>query len=147
MISGALTSIDDFYILSSGLVIQETSITNINSELWKYIRPENIVLQFIRNLVANRLAESGEEWSQIFEEHNSGTYNDQFMVVDYNHFKVGTQLKDLSDNLLWVIEQMPGIVSSGDVTGIQMIEQTINEILIKYFDLRCAPKTGVLGLI
>ena len=87
-------------------------------------------MQFIRNLVANRLAESGEEWSQIFEQFNSGTYNDQFMVVDYNHFKIGTKLEELSNDLLWLLEQMPGIVSSGDVTGIAIFTlKTNNEIL------------------
>lgn len=121
MISGALTSIDDFYIIGTGLVVQETSITNINFELWKHIRPESIVLQFIRNLVANRLAMSGEEWTHIYEQHNSGTYNDQFMVIDFKQFRVGSQLDDLSDNLLWILEQMPGIISSGDETGIQII--------------------------
>ena len=135
--------------MSTGLVIQETSITNINSELWKYVKPEDIVLQFIRNLVANRLAESGEEWSQIFKERNSGTYNDQFMVIDYNHFKIGNKLKDLSNDLLWVLEQMPGIVNSGDVTGIHSLQLKSNEFswLILNFHLRCAQNTRLLGLL
>ncbi|CAG2102156.1 unnamed protein product [Medioppia subpectinata] len=115
---GALTSIDDFYILSSGLVVQETSITNINTELWKDIRPEDVVLEFIRNLVANRLAESGKEWSQIFGENNSGTYNDQFMIVDYKRFRWGTRSELSSPDLLWVLEQMPTLVVSQDVTGV-----------------------------
>ena len=119
--TGALTSIDDFYILSSGLVVQETSITNINTELWTRIRAESIVLEFIRNLVANRLAESGKEWSQIFEEYNSGTYNDQFMVVDYKQFSVDTKPQDLGPDVLWVLEQMPSLVKSADLTGIQML--------------------------
>ncbi|XP_054169360.1 putative phospholipase B-like 2 [Oppia nitens] len=115
---GALTSIDDFYILSSGLVVQETSLTNINSNLWKYIKPEKIVLEFVRNLVANRLAESGKQWTEIFEQNNSGTYNDQFMIVDYKQFIEGLPTDQLSNDLLWVLEQMPTFVKSTDVTDI-----------------------------
>jgi hypothetical protein len=75
--------------------------------------------------VANRLADSGKEWTEIFEENNSGTYNDQFMIIDYNKFRAGASPQNLSDNLLWVLEQMPGHIRSADVTGLAMIEHMI----------------------
>ena len=34
-------------------------------------------------MVANRLSRTGASWAQIFEVYNSGTYNNQWMVVDY----------------------------------------------------------------
>lgn len=40
-------------------------------------------------MVANRLATDGKSWSDIFQQYNSGTYNNQWMVVDYNKFKKG----------------------------------------------------------
>ena len=36
---------------------------------------------------------------------SSSSYNNQWMVVDYKLFKKGE--KELSDNLLWIIEQIP----------------------------------------
>jgi hypothetical protein len=36
--------------------------------------------------VANRLAVDGKSWTKIFRRHNSGTYNNQWMVVDYKRF-------------------------------------------------------------
>ena len=38
-----LHSGDDFYILSSGLVTQETTIGNSNPALWRFIKPEGEV--------------------------------------------------------------------------------------------------------
>ena len=43
-----------------------------------------IVFEPIRVMIANRLAEFGSQWSLMFEKYNSGTYNNQWMIVDYN---------------------------------------------------------------
>lgn len=107
---GTLFSIDDFYLTSTHMAILETSIENYNTSLWSaYVRPEAIILEFIRNSVANRLASSGEEWVAYFSKLNSGTYNNQFMVVDYKR-------RGKTSGLLTVLEQMPGLVESADMT-------------------------------
>ncbi|XP_064483629.1 putative phospholipase B-like 2 [Ornithodoros turicata] len=111
---GRIFSGDDFYLLSSGLATMETTIGNGNSSLLKYIVPTSN-LEYIRNIVANRLATSGSQWCDIFAKHNSGTYNNQWMVLDYKKFRPGGQLQD---NLLWVLEQLPGYVMSADVTDV-----------------------------
>jgi hypothetical protein len=52
---GVIFSGDDFYQMSSGLVVLETTIGNGNQQLWNdFIKPES-VLEFTRNIVANRL--------------------------------------------------------------------------------------------
>ncbi|XP_044131264.1 putative phospholipase B-like 2 isoform X2 [Bufo gargarizans] len=109
---GTIFSGDDFYILSSGLVTLETTIGNSNPDLWKYIQPENSVLEWLRNIVANRLATGGSEWANIFKEFNSGTYNNQWMVVDYNKFNAGSP--ETPRGLLTVLEQLPGMVITAD---------------------------------
>lgn len=50
----------------------ETSIENLNPDLWKFITPK-CVLENVRVVVANRLATSGKEWTDCFKEDNSGT--------------------------------------------------------------------------
>ena len=69
---GILSSIDDFYVINSGLVVLETTIGNSNTDLWKYVTPETN-LYWIRNLVSNRLSFTGIEWAKWFSLHNSGT--------------------------------------------------------------------------
>lgn len=50
----------------------ETSIENANPDLWKYVTPHSI-LENQRVVIANRLASSGKEWTDIFALNNSGT--------------------------------------------------------------------------
>ncbi|KAJ6642328.1 putative phospholipase B-like 2, partial [Pseudolycoriella hygida] len=81
---GTLQSGDDFYLISSGLATLETTIGNSNNSLYDGITANGIVLEWIRSIVANRLATNGNKWASIFTEFNSGTYNNQWMIVDYN---------------------------------------------------------------
>ncbi|XP_043218536.1 putative phospholipase B-like 2 [Amphibalanus amphitrite] len=118
---GIIASHDDFAVLSSGLVSQETTIGNNNNDLWQYVQPEGQVMEWVRVLVANNLATSGEEWTDVFGRHNSGTYNNQWMVVDYKRFKSGDMA--LRPGLLWILEQIPGTVMAEDVTGVLQSQQ------------------------
>uniref|UniRef100_A0A1B6LIZ1 Phospholipase B-like n=1 Tax=Graphocephala atropunctata TaxID=36148 RepID=A0A1B6LIZ1_9HEMI len=111
---GALVSGDDFYIVNSGLVVQETTNENNNASLWNYVRPTGQVLEVIRVTVANRLADGGRSWTKIFSQYNSGTYNNQWMVVDMKKFAPGS----VKPELLWVLEQMPGYIRREDQTDV-----------------------------
>jgi len=72
------------------------------------------VLEWMRNVVANRLSSTGKEWTDLFKRYNSGTYNNQWMIADYKLFKPGKPLPD--KNLLWVLEQIPGYIHADDQT-------------------------------
>ncbi|KAM4616130.1 putative phospholipase B-like 2 [Polymixia lowei] len=111
---GSIFSGDDFYILSSGLVTLETTIGNSNPSLWKFVQPTGTVMEWLRNIVANRLASTGKEWAEIFSQYNSGTYNNQWMIVDYNHFIPGKT--DINEQLFTVLEQIPGMIVYTDKT-------------------------------
>ena len=78
---GVIYSGDDFTVSSSGLTILETTIGqsermirdwenplsgNNNKDLWQFVRPEGSVLEGVRATVANRLAEDGDTWTEIF---------------------------------------------------------------------------------
>ncbi|RZF39366.1 hypothetical protein LSTR_LSTR000887 [Laodelphax striatellus] len=112
---GTLLSIDDFYLVSSGLAVTETTNSVHNKALFKGIGPEGIVWEGIRSMIANRLATDGETWHKIFSQFNSGTCNNQWMVFDYNKFKPGEKL---SEGSLWISEQMPGKIVRMDVTDV-----------------------------
>ncbi|XP_006819530.1 putative phospholipase B-like 2, partial [Saccoglossus kowalevskii] len=70
---GKLYSGDDFYIIGNGLVSLETTIGNSNDALWKYIKAKGQVLEWMRNIVSNRLAHNATMWADIFKQYNSGT--------------------------------------------------------------------------
>eukprot|EP00298_Acanthocystis_sp_HF-20_P006656 c16443_g1_i2.p1 GENE.c16443_g1_i2~~c16443_g1_i2.p1 ORF type:complete len:587 (+),score=244.62 c16443_g1_i2:32-1762(+) len=110
---GSLYSGDDFYVLSSGLIVQETTIGNSNPDLYTEFVSPSTILEWIRNIVANRLARSAEDWGDIFSVYNSGTYNNQFMIVDFNLF---VPKGPISPRTLIVCEQIPGIVKCQDLS-------------------------------
>ena len=82
---GLLASTDDYYQLGNGLVVVETTLVILDSSVLRKIQMA-AVPSWIASLVANRIAVDAEAWTQIFQRHNAGTYNCQWMVVDYNKF-------------------------------------------------------------
>eukprot|EP00092_Neocalanus_flemingeri_P009860 GFUD01010629.1.p1 GENE.GFUD01010629.1~~GFUD01010629.1.p1 ORF type:complete len:562 (-),score=106.79 GFUD01010629.1:392-2077(-) len=113
---GVIYSGDDFTITSSGLTILETTIGNSNPELWQFVKPHGSVLEGIRATVASRLATDGMTWTNIFSKWNSGTYNNQWMVVDNKLFTPGQTT--LSKGLFWVLEQIPNFIHKEDLTSV-----------------------------
>ena len=110
---GSLSSIDDFYYLDSKLVVMETTNSNLNDSLYDLLKPETI-LTWVRVMVANRLAGTSEEWTEIFARENSGTYNNQFQILDLN--KIDLENKKLDEKTFMIIEQIPDYTETADVT-------------------------------
>ncbi|KAK7087796.1 putative phospholipase B-like 2 isoform X2 [Littorina saxatilis] len=115
---GTLVSTDDFYVLASSLVVTETTNPVLNDALYKLIRPES-VLESVRITVANRLAEHGSDWSNTFSRYNSGTYNNQWMVIDLKQYD--PFFRQVLPGFLTVLEQIPGKIHSEDKTK-QLLE-------------------------
>ncbi|XP_034528393.1 putative phospholipase B-like 2 isoform X2 [Ailuropoda melanoleuca] len=116
---GTLFSCDDFYIMGSGLVTLETTIGNRNPALWKYVQPKDCVLEWLRNVVANRLALDGDAWADIFKRFNSGTYNNQWMIVDYKAFVPGGPSP--GNRVLTILEQIPYFENVFNASGLQAL--------------------------
>ena len=74
---------DDFYLTSAGLATTETTLFVYNKELYRNLSSDFAVYEPIRVMVANRLAQFASQWGKMFEKYNSGTYNNQWMIVDY----------------------------------------------------------------
>ncbi|XP_052031108.1 phospholipase B-like 1 isoform X2 [Apodemus sylvaticus] len=111
---GFLESLDDFYILSSGLILLQTTNSVYNKTLLKLVVPETL-LAWQRVRVANMMAEGGKEWAQIFSKYNSGTYNNQYMVLD---LKKVILKRSLDRGTLYVVEQIPTYVEYSDQTNV-----------------------------
>ena len=69
---GMISSTDDFYSLSSGFGVMETSLSIYNKSLYSVLTPHSLI-SGIRAMVANRMARSGSEWAEYFGFQNSGT--------------------------------------------------------------------------
>ena len=108
-----LYSLDDFYFMDSKLLVMETTNFIFNNELYKLIKPETL-LTWVRTMISNRLASSAEDWAYIFQKENSGTYNNQFMILDIN--KIDLKNKIINEKSLMIIEQIPGKTEINDVT-------------------------------
>lgn len=120
--------------MSNNLVMLQTTNGIFNTSLYDLVTPQAL-LAWHRVRVANMMAMDGHEWTQILSTYNSGikalnniclrfelifvfiigTYNNQYMVIDLNKIKLN---KEVQDGALWVCEQIPGLVASGDQTNI-----------------------------
>eukprot|EP00730_Choanoeca_flexa_P008596 TRINITY_DN12510_c3_g1_i1.p1 TRINITY_DN12510_c3_g1~~TRINITY_DN12510_c3_g1_i1.p1 ORF type:complete len:541 (+),score=163.10 TRINITY_DN12510_c3_g1_i1:25-1623(+) len=109
---GVLQGIDDFYVTDQNLTVLETTNGVFNSTLLDRIN-ESTVMYWLRVQVANRMATNAWDWHEIFFQYNSGTYNNQWMIVDYKLFTPG---QPLPPSLLVVSEQLPGYYHVEDQT-------------------------------
>lgn len=109
---GKLSSYDDFYINDQGLFVLETTINNFNEDLYQHVQPQ-CLFTWIRAVHATWTTDNGKNWTETFIKYNSGTYNNQYLVLDSKHFE--PKSKPTKD-LLWIIEQLPGNHMSQDVT-------------------------------
>ncbi len=75
---------------------------------------KSTVPTWLRAQVANALAMNGPEWAQLFQDYNSGTYNNQWTIVDYKLFKPH---HDLLPSTITRLEQMPALCAIEDATA------------------------------
>ena len=128
---GLLHSKDDFYATPT-LVVMETTNGIYDKTLYNpnTIKPET-ALSWQRAAVATGFALNGSDWVNLFKRHNSGTYNNQWMVLDTAHFVPGGELP--TAGLLWIAEQIPGKIESADVTSVLVKQGYWPSYNIPYF--------------
>lgn len=115
---GMLNSMDDWYISSNKLAIQETTNGVYNNTLYATYFNSSTVAEWIRVMIANWEATSGQQWTELFVYQNSGSYNNQWMVVDMKLFTPPMTASQLKDNTLWISETLPGYAERADVTDV-----------------------------
>ncbi|KAK3089734.1 hypothetical protein FSP39_006039 [Pinctada imbricata] len=96
------------------MVMLQTTNNVFNTSLYQYVSSESL-LAWQRVRVANMMAHDGKQWGQVFSLYNSGTYNNQYMILDLKkvHLK-----SSLDDGALYVVEQIPSLIVYEDVTQI-----------------------------
>eukprot|EP00931_Biecheleriopsis_adriatica_P105978 TRINITY_DN80495_c0_g1_i1.p1 TRINITY_DN80495_c0_g1~~TRINITY_DN80495_c0_g1_i1.p1 ORF type:complete len:662 (-),score=161.32 TRINITY_DN80495_c0_g1_i1:24-1721(-) len=114
---GAVTSTDDFYVMSSGITTMETSLEILDPTVWDKVHdfPRFASIpNFMHLMAVNRMAKSSAHWAKLFSKANTGTFTSQWMVTDYNEFKRG---EPIPDSTFWVIEMIPGVSEMRDMSG------------------------------
>eukprot|EP00397_Hematodinium_sp_SG-2012_P020664 GEMP01021305.1.p1 GENE.GEMP01021305.1~~GEMP01021305.1.p1 ORF type:complete len:654 (+),score=169.78 GEMP01021305.1:147-2108(+) len=132
---GMISSGDEWYMMGSGLVVMDTTLEILDPSLYDKVQdfPVNAhIPNFIHIMVCNRLARSASHWAELFETAvNTGTYNAQWMIVDYNNF---VQHQRVADNTLWVVESIPGALQKEDVTHVLRKQRYWASFNRPYFD-------------
>ncbi|XP_061273770.1 phospholipase B-like 1 isoform X2 [Bos javanicus] len=111
---GFLESLDDFYLLSSGLVLLQTTNSVYNKTLLQHVVPQSL-LAWQRVRVASMMANNGKQWAEVFSKYNSGTYNNQYMVLDLKKVNLN---HSLDEGTLYIVEQIPTYVEYSEQTAV-----------------------------
>jgi hypothetical protein len=111
---GYLSSADDYYQMGSGLVMLQTTNGIYNTDLYDLLTPKSL-LAWQRVRTACQKSHNATEWTDAVARYNSGTYNNQYMVLDLTKISLK---KGIQDNALRVAEQVPGLVVSDDLSPI-----------------------------
>ena len=110
-----LSSMDDFYINSHGLISIETTNALYNDSLYKFVNPNSLFAQE-RAMICNRISNSSKEWAENYIKYNSGTYNNQYMILDKN--KINLVNKSIEQDAFYIVETFPGIGKVNNVTDV-----------------------------
>lgn len=81
-------------------------VSNETMRQWNRDHSNQTAMSWQRSMVATGWASSGKQWTELFSRFNSGTYNNQWMVLDATKVHIGAPLP--SKDVLWIAEQVPG---------------------------------------
>ena len=70
---GFLESLDDFYLLSSKMVLLQTTNNVFNMNLYKLVTTQSL-FAWQRVRVSNQMAQNGSQWYHTFKKYNSGEF-------------------------------------------------------------------------
>jgi hypothetical protein len=110
---GDLNSKDDYYVLTNNMVVLESSLEIPNHDLYKNLKSQTIP-KWLRTNIANKLATTNQEWIDIFFHLNSGTHNNQWLIINMNEFEKYINIQNSHlfydaepEGILHIVEQIP----------------------------------------
>lgn len=115
---GCVSSADNYYLMDSGLLAMDTTLEILDPRALDKVEdfPKTPHLpSFMHGMIINKVSSSADDWAELYSRNNPGTYNAQWMVVDYNKFQPG---QPLTDGTFYVVESIPGRVEARDMTHV-----------------------------
>lgn len=119
---GYVTSQDDFYILDNGKFVAETSYTTDNDKVFEWIHYDSVPY-WIRVTVANWAYDTQSTWAEYYLKYRSGTYNNQWLVVDFQEYVNNKNDLSNAENIVWMVEEFFELESYEDLTQTLLIPQ------------------------
>jgi hypothetical protein len=119
---GYVTSQDDFYILDHNRFVAETSLESDNSAVYDYLHYDSVPY-WVRITVANLVYDTQQTWTDTYFAYRSGTYNNQWLVVDFNQYNSSKGDLTQAKNIIWLVEEFYSLTSAQDVTQTLLIPQ------------------------
>jgi len=119
---GAIASIDDFYMVDNNRVVTETSISGNNDQVYGFIQEKSLPY-WLRANVANLVFTDQKSWADTFYKYRSGTYNNQWIIIDYNNYNAFKNNLSEAKDIIWFVEEFYSLTSAQDVTQQLLIPQ------------------------
>jgi hypothetical protein len=111
---GCISSTDNWLELSSGLLVMDTALSVLNPRVYDRTMEQSVIPSFLHTLAVSRMATTGAHWATLYSESNSGSHNAQWMIIDFKAFTPG---KPIGDGVLTVMEEIPGLTRSTDMSA------------------------------
>jgi hypothetical protein len=105
---------DGLTITDQGLVISSTTIALANSSLTDQIKDQGYP-HWLRELIASQISHQATEWFENYKPFSSGACGVEWTVLDLKRFAYG---EDLLDNTVLLVDDIPGMIVSEDVTSV-----------------------------
>ena len=118
---------DDYYLLNatSSLTVIETSLNVYDPSAYASLTPSSVTC-WVRVMVAYMLASDGASWADTFSRYHSGTYNNQWMVLDAAQPPGG--------GFFWVLEEAPGLIHFEDQSAQLKADGYWGSYNVAYYD-------------
>ncbi|CEM09029.1 unnamed protein product [Vitrella brassicaformis CCMP3155] len=115
--AGFIGSGDSFYVLSSGLLLMDTTLPLIDKAMHTRVADEEAapIPLFLHVVACGRTATTGTHLTSCVARQNTGYGSSQWMAMDYGRFR---QSGGLTDNAFFLLEQSPGLTHFGDITHV-----------------------------
>jgi len=115
---GVMVSGDDFYITGQGLVLISSEIgpaPNPQIYVGKGYATDNVRMSSLRLIIGLRLSRNIPELASLMYIQDSGTGNNDWLIVDYKKFIPG---QPLPKDTVWYFGSYPQMIKTYDVTSV-----------------------------